>query len=109
MFPGLQALGWAALAGIGLSAMLRGVGLQAMGAFGVALAIAAAATAAIAGGWAWLGGACAVALAIAGVATIGRGPTWRAAAAGSRRVPAEDLWKQFDAGDDPTTDREIQG
>ena len=100
----VQALGWAAAAGAGLSLMLRGPGLRIMGVLGVLLAIAAGASAAVAGGWAWLAVAFAVVLAVAAVATIRRGPLWRAGVAATKKEPARDLWKQFDAGDDPTTD-----
>lgn len=101
----VQALGWASAAGVGLSAMLRGPGLRVMGVVGLLLSIAAGVSAALAGGWAWLTLAFAVVLAVAAVATIRRGPTWRAAAT-TRRQPSKDPWKQFDAGEDPTTDAE---
>ena len=100
----VQALGWAAAAGVGLSAMLRGPGLRVMGVLGTLLAVGAFASAGIAGGWAWIAAAFAVVLAVAAVATIRRGPAWRASEAGRKREPVRDLWKQFDAGDDPTTD-----
>ena len=102
--PSVQALGWAAAAGTGLSLMLRGPGLRIMGVLGALLAIAVAASAAAAGGWAWLAVVFAVVLAVAGVATARRGPLWRASVASTKREPARDLWKQFDEGDDPTTD-----
>lgn len=101
--PAIQALGWAAVAGVGLSAMLRGPGLRVMGALGVVLMVAAAITAALAGGWAWLTWVFCLALGAAAVATFLRGPTWRARARSREKEPARDLWKQFDAGDDPTT------
>ncbi|MGV8846865.1 hypothetical protein [Tessaracoccus sp.] len=102
----VQALGWAAAAGVGLSAMLRGPGLRIMGVVGVLLAIAAAASAVLAGGWAWTAMAFAAIMAVSAVFTILRGPLWRANATKARREPVKDLWKQFDAGDDPTTDVE---
>ncbi len=98
----VQALGWAASAGVGLSLMLRGPGLRIMGVLGVLLAIAAGAGAVVAGGWAWLAVVFAAVLAVAAVATVASGPTWRAGAAATKREPARDLWKQFDTGDDPT-------
>ena len=100
--PAVQALGWAAAAGVGLSAMLRGNGLRVMGVLGVLLAIAAGVSAASTGGWGWLALAFAVVLAVAAFATIRRGPLWRAGNT-KKREPVVDLWKQFDAGDDPTT------
>lgn len=103
--PAVQALGWAAAAGVGLSAMLRGPGLVAMGALGVALSAGAGVSAALAGGWAWIAVVFAAVLAVAAVTTIRRGPQWRARSA-TRSAPAGDLWKQFDAGHDPTTDEQ---
>ncbi|RMB58790.1 hypothetical protein [Tessaracoccus antarcticus] len=100
----VQALGWASAAGVGLSAMLKGPGLRVMGVLGVMLAAGALASAALAGGWAWLAAVFAGVLAVAAVATIRRGPAWRQGAAARKREPVRDLWKQFDAGDDPTTD-----
>ena len=102
----VQALGWAAAAGVGLSAMLRGPGLRVMGALGVLLAVASLASAALAGGWAWLAVVFSLALGAAGAAAFRRGPHWRAGSTSTRREPVRDLWKQFDAGDDPTTDGE---
>ena len=99
----VQALGWAAATGVGLSLMLRGPGLRIMGVLGVLLAIAAGAVAVVAGGWAWLAVLFSAVLAVAAVATVRSGPTWRASAAATKKEPLRDLWKQFDAGDDPTT------
>lgn len=99
----VQAVGWAAAAGVGLSAMLRGPGLRVMGVLGVALAGAAAISAVLAGGWAWLALVFCLVLGMAGVATLRRGPQWRAGAGRRQEEPARDLWKQFDAGDDPTS------
>lgn len=105
----VQALGWAAAAGVGLSAMLRGPGLRIMGGVGTLLAIVAAASAIMAGGWAWLAVAFAAILALSAIFTMLRGPLWRANATTARREPVKDLWKQFDAGGDPTTDAEEPG
>ncbi|MDO5735105.1 MAG: hypothetical protein Q4P15_01370 [Propionibacteriaceae bacterium] len=102
--PAVQALGWASAAGVGLSAMLRGPGLRVMGILGLLLSIGAAISAVLAGGWALLGVVFAAVLAVAAVGTVMRGPLWRAAATTSKREPVRDLWKQLDAGDDPTTD-----
>lgn len=99
----VQAVGWAAAAGVGLSAMLRGPGLRVMGALGVVLAVAAAISAVLDGGWAWLALVFCLVLGTAGVATLRSGPQWRSGARSREKEPARDLWKQFDAGDDPTT------
>lgn len=102
--PAVQALGWAAAAGVGLSAMLRGPGLRVMGVLGVLLAVGAAVSGGFSGGWAWLAVLFAAVLAVASVAVIRRATLWKAGSATAMREPAKDLWKQFDAGDDPTTD-----
>lgn len=102
----VQALGLAATAGIGLSAMLRGPGLRMMGGLGILLAVAAGISAGLAGGWAWLGLVFCVALGTAGFLTLHHGPRWRARSRTREKEPARDLWKQFDAGDDPTTSDE---
>ena len=102
----VQALGWAAAAGVGLSLMLRGPGLRVMGVLGVLLAIGAGAGAVVAGGWAWLAVPFAAALAVAAVAAVRSGPAWRASSSTTRKQPPRDLWKQFDAGDDPTTNEQ---
>ena len=99
----VQALGWAAAAGGGLSAMLRGPGLRVMGALGILLAIAGGISAGLAGGWAWVALVFCLALGVAALATFRRGPHWRSEARSQKKEPVRDLWKQFDAGDDPTT------
>ena len=99
----VQAFGWAAAAGVGLSAMLRGPGLRIMGVLGLLLAVAAAISAGLAGGLAWLSLLFCCALAAAGAATLRDGPTWRARQRSREKEPARDLWKQFDDGEDPTT------
>ncbi|MGO1384423.1 MAG: hypothetical protein ACTHWA_07240 [Arachnia sp.] len=98
----VQALGWAACAGVGLSAMLRGPGLRVLGAVGVVLAVGAGVSAGFAGGWAWISLLFSAMLALAAVFTFRHGPAWRAVARSRRQEPARDLWKQFDAGEDPT-------
>lgn len=103
----LQALGWASAAGVGLSAMLRGPGLRAIGAVGVLLALGAGVSAALAGGWAWIGLVFALLLGVAAVATFRHGPEWRAKARSREKEPARDLWKQFDAGEDPTAGEQV--
>lgn len=103
----LQALGWAASAGVGLSAMLRGPGLRAMGALGVLLALGAGVSAGFAGGWAWVGLLFCVILGVSAVATFRHGPGWRAKSRSREKEPARDLWKQFDGGEDPTADEHV--
>lgn len=102
----VQALGWAAAAGVGLSLMLRGPGLRIMGVLGILLSVAAGASAVVAGGWAWLAVLFAAVLAVASVATVRSGPTWRRGPSATQKEPLRDLWKQFDAGDDPTTNEQ---
>ncbi len=99
----VQALGWAAAAGVGLSVMLRGPGLRVMGVLGILLALAAAASSVVAGGLAWLALAFSMALAVAAVITTRDGPSWKSKVGTRDKEPARDLWKQFDSGDDPTT------
>jgi len=103
----VQALGWAASAGVGLSAMLRGPGLRVLGALGILLAVGAGVSAGFAGGWAWLSLIFCAILAVAAVATFRHGPAWRAKARSREKEPARDLWKQFDAGEDPTTGEHV--
>ncbi len=103
----VQALGWAATAGVGLSAMLRGPGLRAMGALGVLLALAAGVSAGFAGGWALGSLLFCVILAVAALTTFRHGPAWRAKVRSREKEPARDLWKQFDAGEDPTTSEDV--
>ncbi len=107
--PAVQALGWAAAAGVGLSAMLRGPGLRALGALGLLLAVGAGFSAGLAGGWAWVSLLFCVFLGLAAVATLRHGPSWRAAARAREKEPARDLWKQFDAGEDPTGGEHVPG
>lgn len=83
--------------------MLRGPGLRVMGALGILLAIAAGISAGLAGGWAWVALLFCLALGVAALATFRHGPRWRSAARTRKKEPVRDLWKQFDAGDDPTT------
>ncbi len=99
----VQALGWAAAAGVGVSAMLRGPGLRVMGALGMLLAVVSGISAGLAGGWAWLTIVFCVVLGVAAIATFRDGPSWRTNAGSREKAPAADLWKQFDAGRDPTT------
>ncbi len=107
--PAVQAVGWAAAAGVGLSAMLRGPGLRVMGVLGLVLAAAAGVSAAFAGGWAWVSLIFCVGLGVAALATFRDGHTWRARARSREKEPARDLWKQFDAGEDPTRGEQLQG
>ena len=102
--PAVQALGWAAVAGVGLSAMLRGPGLRIMGGVGALLALVAAVSAALAGGWAWIAVAFTAVLLVAAFSAVIRGPLWRTDSTRATREPLKDVWKQFDAGEDPTTD-----
>ena len=103
----LQALGWAAVAGVGLSAMLRGPGLRAMGVLGVLLAVGAAVSTVFAGGWAWLSVLFCAILVVAAVATFRDGPGWREKTRSREKEPARDLWKEFDAGEDPTAGEQV--
>lgn len=102
---GVAALGWASLAAVGLGTMVRGSGLRVLGGLVLALALGSAVAAAMAGGWTWVAFAAALVLAVAGVAALREGGGWRRASATGPREAPKDLWKQFDAGDDPTDPR----
>ncbi|MBK7821235.1 MAG: hypothetical protein IPJ61_09185 [Tessaracoccus sp.] len=93
-------LAWAAAAGIGLSLMLRGVGLRVVGVLLTALAVTGAGWSVQAGQWVACAGFAVVAVAALGVVVWG--PRWRTErASGSGR--ALDPWAAMDKGEDPTT------
>ncbi|HMR48814.1 MAG TPA: Trp biosynthesis-associated membrane protein [Arachnia sp.] len=103
----LGAIALAVAAGLGLSLMLRGVGLRIVGVLVTVLATIGAglSVASAAGGqgvaWASLGGFLAVL--VAGYSLLRYGPGWAALAA-DRPAHPKDLWKQIDEGLDPTSD-----
>lgn len=93
---------WAIAAGIGLTLMLRGVGLRVVGVVLVALAITGAGWAIASAQWVALAGFALCVLAAS--AFVVWGPGWRA-----RRPPRADapvdLWKAMDEGGDPTDEQ----
>lgn len=98
---GVQAFAWALAAGIGLSLMVRGVGLRVLGVALTALAVAGAGWAGRAGLWLVVAG-----FAVAAVAQLGVivwGPGWASRPRGPR-AGGDDLWAAMDRGDDPTLD-----
>lgn len=97
--PEVSGVGWAALAGVGLSLMLHRWGLRVTGVLLVALS-GLGIVLALVTRW-WLGIAFLL-VAIAGVLMAWKGPGW----VRHRRVrpPSADPWKIMDEGRDPTAD-----
>lgn len=103
--PAVAALAWSAVAAIGLATMLRGPGLRVLGGIALLLAVGAGIAGGLTGSWAWLGVLPALALGVAGFCALRSGHRWRRTAGAGPREAPKDLWKQFDAGDDPTDPR----
>lgn len=97
------ALGWTAAAGTFLLLMLRGHGLRAMGVLLALLGAGAGVLGVITGGTGWFLLLPAALLVLGGGATARWGPGWPARAGAGPRDAPRDQWKQFDAGEDPTS------
>ncbi|MFT3886891.1 MAG: hypothetical protein QM713_01825 [Arachnia sp.] len=99
-------LAWAAAAGIGLSLMLRGVGLRVVGVLVVLIGVGGAVWSAQSAQWVPLAGF--VVCAVAAVGMVLWGPGWQARRgdAPERRV---DAWAAMDKGDDPTESEPTPG
>lgn len=97
------ALGWAAAAGAFLMLMLRGPGLRAMGILLVLLGLGAGVLAVLTGGTGWFLLAPAALLVLGGGAAARWGPGWPTRTGSGPRDAPRDQWKQFDAGEDPTS------
>ena len=102
----LASLGWAVAAGVGLSLMLRGVGLRIVGVLLASLSMASLVWAAKAGQWVALVGF--VAVLVASFGFVVWGPSWRHRRVDEREAPA-DLWKAMDEGADPTDEQGSPG
>lgn len=103
---GVQAVAWAAAAGVGLTLMLRGIGLRVVGVALAALAVAGSVWAAQAGLWVAVAGF--VALVVAAFGLVVWGPGWAGRAREGREAPP-DLWSAMDRGDDPTDEQHVRG
>lgn len=97
--PEVSGVGWAALAGFGLSLMLHGVGLRVLGVALVLLAVLGSVVSLVTVWWMLFGF---LLVAAAGVAMVAVGPSW--ASQRRKRPPSKDPWKLMDDGDDPTVD-----
>lgn len=102
----VASLAWALLAGVGLSLMLRGVGLRIVGVLLTALATASAFWAAQAALWVSVAGFAVVALSAVGFILWGPGWAGRARRETDRPV---DVWASMDQGSDPTAEQDVRG
>ena len=95
---GASGVAWAALAGLGLSLMLKLFGLRIIGAL-VALLAVLGGVLSVMGTW-WLV-LLFLPVAASGVVMAWRGPVW-VVRRRERGAPTEDWWKRLDQGEDPT-------
>lgn len=98
----LASMGWAIAAGVGLTLMLRGVGLRIVGVLIAVLGVTGAGWAVQAG--AWVAGGGFVLCIVAAGGFIVWGPGWHARRSPRAAAPA-DLWKVMDEGGDPTAEQ----